>query len=73
MSVFYASYKDARIENGKLNGYAFRGGRWVNADFDIPAIIENAPPRKPMENSLFAELSAITFLTCHKLGGKQKT
>lgn len=73
LSVFYASYKDARIENGRLNGYAFRGGRWVKADFDIPAIIENAPPRKPAENNLFAELSAITFLTCHKLGGKQKT
>ncbi|MCW8145859.1 YheC/YheD family protein [Agrobacterium tumefaciens] len=73
LSVFYASYKDARIENGKLNGYAFRGGRWVQADFDIPAIIENAPPRKPAENNLFAELSAVAFLTCHKLGGKQKT
>lgn len=73
LRVFYASYKDARISDGKLNGYALENGLWEKAEFDIPAIIDNAPPRRKSEVALFERLAAASFLTCHKLGGKRKT
>lgn len=73
LKVFYVSYKNAQISNGTLNGYVFEAGRWQKTRFDIPAIIDNAPPRGRQEIDLFDRLSALTFMTCHKLGGKQKT
>ncbi|MDH4989321.1 YheC/YheD family protein [Aquamicrobium lusatiense] len=73
LRVYYASYGDARISDGKLNGYAFVRGRWQKADFDIPAIIDNAPPRRGSEVDLFDRLAAESFVTCWKLGGKQQT
>src|SRR5690606_11030495 len=73
LRVFYASYKDARVRDGKLNGYAYENGRWETAEFDIPAIIDNAPPRRRAELELFDRLASTSFVTYHKLGGKKTT
>ncbi|WP_273729209.1 YheC/YheD family protein [Brucella gallinifaecis] len=73
LRVFYMSYKTAKITDGKINGFAFANGRWEKAEFDIPAIIDNAPPRKSPEAFLFNNLAETSFLTCHKLGGKRTT
>ncbi|WP_343315752.1 YheC/YheD family protein [Brucella sp. BE17] len=73
LRVFYMSYKTAHITDGKINGFAFIKGRWEKAEFDIPAIIDNAPPRKAAEVKLFNRLTDTSFLCCQKLGGKQKT
>lgn len=73
LKVYYMSYRSAAIRDGKIEGYAFEHGRWIPASFDIPAIIDNAPPRRRSEVELFSRLASTSFLTCHKLGGKQKT
>ena len=73
LRVFYMSYKTARITDGKINGFAFTKGRWEKAEFEIPAIIDNAPPRKALEEALFKDLADTSFLLCHKLGGKRAT
>lgn len=73
LKVFYASYKNAQISDGTLNGYEFESGRWQPTRFEIPSVIDNAPPRGPQEIALFKRLSQLSFLTCYELGGKRKT
>ena len=70
LSVIYMSYKNCRVEAGRVKGYVYDHGKWVAGDSVFPWVIDNAPPKSDAHRAVYRELRKRAFLTFHRPGGK---
>ncbi len=71
IAVCYFSYRDLAVGATRARGFLFRDGAWVEGEYELPVVIDNAPPTSASQLRLWQDLKQRARLTTPLLGGKR--
>lgn len=72
MVFLYISYNNFDIYDGRVKGFLYRSGEWVEGYYLVPEYIDNAPPNSEKQKEIYYKLQRSSKLLCHRLGDKEK-
>ncbi|MGP7817102.1 YheC/YheD family endospore coat-associated protein [Niallia sp. 01092] len=73
IDFFYFSYSGVDFEHGKINGWIYESGKWIQKELPFPAVIINtSSPKTKTQKTIQRRLKKMSIFTSYPVGNKMK-